>query len=431
MIYGIDERPRRAWESVLYGWQHTLVDISPFLLPLLVAGAVGLDADGTANLINYGLIAMGLATLIQSTIGNRLPIIQGPSATVIAALVPAGADFGAGVMWGGVLIGAVLETLVGKLRVVGLLRRVLSDQVAGVVIVTIGLALGRFALRLAIGQGAAADLLLAGAVILLSLTIQSRAWGILSRAAIFISIWTVGLGLGSLMGRVDWWLVLRRPWFSLPKLLPWGAPEFSSEFALVAGLAIFAGYLGSIVESVGDYSATCSTVGRALKREDIDRGIFAEGLGCITAFLVGGLPCTSYTQNIGIIALTRVASRHVVRIAAVILMLYGLCPKFGALLVAMPRSVLGGVFILVCGMIVHAGLRVLRVGEADAGDALWIGPALVIAVAVPEYLRGGAVAGLPDILRVLGSNSVVLALVSALGFRAVLAMGRFQSDRLS
>ena len=78
-IYKIDERPKNWWESLLYGWQHTLVDISPFVLPLAVAGAIGMSAGEKAQFINFCLLAMGIATIMQTTIGNRLPIIQGPS----------------------------------------------------------------------------------------------------------------------------------------------------------------------------------------------------------------------------------------------------------------------------------------------------------------------------------------------------------------
>ena len=87
-IYGIEERPASIWEALLYGWQHTLVDISPFILPLAVASALGLSLADQARFINYVLFAMGVATLLQTTIGNRLPIIQGPSATLIATLTP-------------------------------------------------------------------------------------------------------------------------------------------------------------------------------------------------------------------------------------------------------------------------------------------------------------------------------------------------------
>ena len=102
---------------------------------------------------------------------------------------------------------------------------------------------------------------------------------------------------------------------------------------------------------------------------------------------LGAIPCTSYTQNVGIIAATGVASRFVVRIAAVILVLYGLCPKLGALLVAMPRAVLGGVFVLVCGMIASSGMRLLAAAQPTTANSFVIGATLVTSVAVPVYVR--------------------------------------------
>ncbi len=125
------------------------------------------------------------------------------------------------------------------------------------------------------------------------------------------------------------------------------------------------------------------------------------------------IPCTSYTQNIGIIATTGVASRAVVRVAAVILLLYGLCPKFGALLVALPRSVLGGVFLLVCGLIVASGLRLLATAKRTAPNDLVAGFTLVLSVGLPLYVRyelGDAwLSEVPELPRLLVTNTVVLA----------------------
>ncbi|MEE8587371.1 MAG: solute carrier family 23 protein, partial [Acidobacteriota bacterium] len=374
-LYRIDERPATWWESLLYGWQHTLVDISPFVLPLAVAIAIGMTASQQAQFINFCLFGMGLATLIQTTVGNRLPIIQGPSATLIGTLAPVASQLGAAAMWGGVFVGALIEALVGASRLLTYMRRLFPPVVSGLVVISIGLSLGQVAVRLAVGDGSAINFVLAGSVLALILVLQ--AWrggkGIVSRGAIFFSIWIVGLGVSGLLGRVDWALVAEKPWFELPRFFPYGGPGFGWEFTVAAILGILAGYLGSMVESIGDYAATCAVSGQRFLVRHMNRGILAEGLGCLTASVFGGLPCTSYTQNIGIIAATRVASRFVVQIAAVFLLLYGLCPKFGALLVAMPRPVLGGVFLLVCGMIAVSGIRLVTTGRPDRTDSIVVG----------------------------------------------------------
>ena len=427
-LYRIDERPPTWWESLLYGWQHTLVDISPFVLPLAVAGALRMNASERAELINFSLVGMGLATLIQTTIGNRLPIIQGPSATLIGTLAPVAGQLGAPAMWGGVFLGALAETAIGASRTLGSLRRLFPPVVSGVVILSIGLSLGQLAVRLSVGDGSSANFAFAAAVITLVLLLQvggrNVLGGILSRAAIFIVIWTVSLGVGGLLGKVDWALVSAKPWFQLPWLFPYGGPGFGWELGFAAILAVFAGFFGSMVESIGDYVATCSVAGERFENRHMNRGIFAEGLGCLLAACLGGLPCTSYTQNVGIIATTRVASRHVVRVAALILLAYGLCPKFGALLVAMPRPVLGGVFVIVCAMICATGIRILAPALESTASQLTVGVTLVLSVGLPLYVQSRLgpdwLQTLPELASLLLTNSVVLAVLTAVGLNALL-----------
>ena len=420
-LYRIDERPERLWESVLYGWQHTLVDISPFILPLAVAAALGLGEAGSASMINACLVAMGLATLVQTTIGNRLPIIQGPSATLTATMAPLASTLGGPAMWGGIFIGGVLEMLIGASRILGALRRFFPPPVAGAVVLVIGLSLGQLAARLAVGDGSPRTIFYAGAVLALVFVLQtlgSRLFsGLISRAAIFIAIWTVGLGLGGLLGDVSWSLVADAPWLALPSVFPYGGPGFGWQWSLAAALVLFAGYVGSMVESLGDYAATCAVAGERFRVSHMNRGITAEGFGSVLASALGAVPCTSYTQNIGILATTRVASRFVVQLAAVILVLYGLCPKFGALLVAIPRSVLGGVFVLICGSIAISGIRLVASAPPSPRMSLVIGTTLIVALGLPSHADK---LGLPQGLELLVGNSVVLAVLLAVGLNALL-----------
>ncbi len=427
-VFGIDERPGTWWECLLYGWQHTLVDISPFVLPLAVAGALGMAAAEQAQLINGCLFAMGLATLLQTTLGNRLPIIQGPSATLTGTLAPLAKSLGGPAMWGGVFVGALVEMVVGASRILGVLRRLFPIAVSGVVVIAIGLALGQLAVRLTIGDGSLENFLFAAVVValifLFQIAFRRFAGGLLARGAIFFSIWIVGLGVAGVLGKVDWALVASKPWFALPGLFPYGGPGFGWEIVPAAVFVVLAGYLGSMVESLGDYAATCAAAGETYTVKHMNRGIFAEGLGSLVASVVGGLPCTSYTQNIGIIATTRVASRFVVQIAAGVLILYGLCPKLGALLVAMPRAVLGGVFVIVCGMIAVSGIRLLAAAPATTANSFLIGTTLVGAVGVPIYVKstlGDAwLDRLPTLLSLTLGNSVVLAVVLGVGLNLVL-----------
>lgn len=426
--YKIDEKPKSWWESLLYGWQHTLVDISPFVLPLAVAGAAGMTALEKAQFINFCLFSMGIATIIQTTIGNRLPIIQGPSATLTGTIVPIAGQMGAPIMWGGIFVGGFIEMFIGVSRILKFLRQLFPPVVSGVVIICIGIALGQVAIRLMIGDGSPANFAFAGVVILLIFTLQIKFQkylkGIISRGAIFFSIWIVGLGIAGIFGEVNWTLVTEKSWIEFPGLFPYGGPGFGWEFGIAAIFTIFVGYLGSMVESLGDYAATCAVCGETYQVKHMNKGIFAEGLGSIVAAMFGGLPCTSYTQNIGIIATTRVASRFIVQIAALILILYGLCPKFGALLIAMPRSVIGGVFVIVCGMIVMSGIRLLSSAPATNINFLLVGTTLICAIGIPVYanyvLGVEWLKQLPLLIKLFLTNTVVLAVILSVGLNLLL-----------
>lgn len=427
-IYKIDERPKNGWESLMYGWQHTLVDISPFVLPLAVGGALGMSAGESAEFINFCLFAMGVATLIQTTIGNRLPIIQGPSATLTGTLAPLASQLGGPAMWGGAFVGGLIEMFIGASRILTVFRKLFPPAVSGVIIIAIGVSLGQLAVRLMIGDGSPMNfgyaLIVLALIFVLQLRFKSVLNGVLSRGAIFISIWVVGLGLGGVLGDVNWSLIAEKPWFQLPKFFPYGGPGFGWEFSIAAILVVLAGYLGSMVESLGDYAATCAVAGERYQVKHMNRGIFAEGLSSALAAMIGGLPVTSYTQNIGIIATTQVASRFIVQIAAVILLLYGLCPKFGALLVAMPRSVLGGVFVIVCGMIAFSGIKLLHIAKSSDANSFLIGTTLIASIGIPIYTR--YVLGtdwlnqLHISLRLLATNTVVLAVLISLVLNVLL-----------
>lgn len=419
-IYKIDEKPPSWGESILYAWQHTLVDISPFVLPLAIASAMGMTQGQGAKFVNFCLFAMGISTLIQTTFGNRLPIIQGPSATHTAVLKTVGPVCGASTMWLAIFLGGILETLLGAFRILGFLRKFFPIAVSGCVVMCIGISLGKVAMKWTIGNPD--TIFLAALVFFMILGIQVFAknmlGGLIARSAIFISIWVVGLGVASIWGMVDWDVVAQKPWFSLPEIYPYSFFDIESTDILFAAIVgVFAGYIGSILESIGDYAATCAASGETYKVSHMNRGITAEGFSCVLSSLLGAMPCTSYSQNIGIISTTRIASRFVVQIAALILILYSLCPKFGALLVAMPRSVLGAVFVIVCGMICVSGIRLLAAAKNTNENSLVIGITLISALAIPAVVQGE---NFPIALKILTGNTVVIAVVVGVTLNALI-----------
>lgn len=426
-ILGIEDKPKTWWEGLLYGWQHTLVDISPFVLPLVVATACGLSAEEGAVWVSRSLFAMGIATIIMTTFGNKLPIIQGPSATVTGALASVANIYGMAAMWGAAFLGGIIEWIVGASRILGVLRKVFPVIVSGIVVISIGFSLGRTAVGWMIGDGSITNFILAAAVILcifiLQFATRNIAGGIISRGAIFFSIWIVGVGLAGVMGKVDWDLVASKPWIAFPGFFPYGGPGFGWKFAGGAIIGALVGYLGSMVESIGDYAATCAVSGETYKVKHMNKGIAAEGLGCVIATVLGGMPCTSYTQNIGIIATTKIASRHVVKIAAGILMLYGLSPKFGALLVAIPRCVIGAVFVVVCGSIAMSGIQLVASAKESTANSYIVGTTLILAIGVPvycQYVAAEWTASLSPLAQLFLTNTVVIAVVVGIALNLLL-----------
>lgn len=418
-ILGIDDRPSNWAETLLYAWQHTLVDITPLVFPFVVGVALGMTQTQMINLVSWTLIAMGVATLMQTTLGNKLPIIQGPSITVGSAMMSVGAVYGIPAMWGAVFAGGLIEAGVGASGTLGFLRKLFPVTVAGIVITCIGLNLGMTSAGWMIGDGNPTNIAIGALAIIMILLLQLKgskiAGGILGRGAIFFTIWTVGLGVSSALGLVNWSVVAERPWIALPSLFPNGGPGFGWKFILGAIVGIVAGYIGSIVESVGDYAATCAVSGEKFRVRHMNRGIATEGLACVLASCIGALPVTSYTQNIGIIATTRVASRYVVQVAAVIILAYGLSPKFGALLAVVPRPVLGGVFMLVCGSIVMSGLKLIFSAVKTERNATLVGLTLLIALGIPAHLKTPAMQtwliSANPFLKLLCTNTVVLSVI--------------------
>lgn len=422
---GIDDVPPPL-ETLLYAWQHTLVDVSPYVLPMVVASAVGYSAEQAASMISACLVLMGLATFANATWGNRLPSVLGPSATDTGAMASAGAIFGANAMWMAGLVGGLIEIAIGASGILARLRRFLPPYVCGILVLTIGVTLARVAGGWLLGDPRPNMLGLAVGTVLavLALTVIGHrlGLGLLARGAILFGLLLGGVAGASALGLADFAALARAPWVGVPRLFPFGGPWLGWELVGGAVVGVTIGYLGSIAESIGDYAGTCAVSGVTYRVHHMNRGITVEGIASAIGPLFGALPLTTYAQNTGVIATTRVASRRVVQVAAGLLLLYGLSPKLGALLVLIPRPVVGAVFLLICGMIAATGLRLLACGEKDEvhylTTAITLAAALTLPIVAPA--RAEWFAHLPPLARLLLSNGVVLAIVLGVGLNGVL-----------
>ncbi len=206
-------------------------------------------------------------------------------------------------------------------------------------------------------------------------------------------------------------------WFRTPYPFQWGWPVFGAA----AFVAMLAGYMASVVESVGDYYA-CARMADAPPptKEKVSRGILAEGVGCLIAGIFGtGNGTTSYSENIGAIGLTGVASRKVIQFGAGIMIVLGLFGKFGALFATMPAPIVGGMYCVMFGMIAAVGLSNLQFVDLNSSRNLFvIGFALFMGLSMPEYITENPIAISPtwlsDILNTLGQTGMAVGAAIAL-----------------
>jgi len=384
--------------------QHMLTMFgSTVAIPLLFGPAMGMSLEQIGLLISSVMLCSGVATLIQSTFGSRLPIIQGVSFSFIAAFfaiistVKEEGGSSAEMMQyiaGAVMIGAAIEVVIGFSGLFGKLRQFLSPVVVGPVIMLIGLALFQHG-----APKAGTDWLISGLtmvlIIVFSLVLARgnrffRLFPILSALAVVVGLcWLLtssGFYEPGDASFVDTSAVALSPWLRTDFgeiVFPWGMPKWHFGFAI----AVLAGYMASMIESFGDYHA-CSQMagGGDPTPEQISRGIGCEGIGCLLTGVFGGFSSTSYSENIGLVGLTKVGSRYVVQIAAVLLIAVGFLGKFGALAAAIPGPVVGGLYCVMFGLISAVGVQQLAKCDLQSDRNLLIaGVSLFMGLSVPSY----------------------------------------------
>lgn len=388
LLYSVEDRPKTWWETLFYAWQVTLVDFTPFIWAGAFVALAGLPDTVIPTMISACFLAMGIGTIIQTTIGNRLPIVQGPSASVLTAMGGVTAVYGFPAMWGAVLVGGVLETIIGASKILGRIRNFIPPVVTGSVVATIGFVAAKISIGWIFGTGKPIHLLLALIAFLLALVLKFKAKGIWSQGFILISVVAVGVILSTILGEYNWAKVAAAPWFAVPKLFPYKGFDGTNNaftFVTIAIIGGFTGYIGSMFESIGDYAATCAVSGETYRVKHINKGITAEGLGCVASGFLGALPVTSYTQNIGIIAATGIASRFITQVAAVMFLFYGLSPKLAMALACIPRSVVGGVFAISASLIMFSGIEVIMSEAQSFENNLVAGTTIGAGVMLPFF----------------------------------------------
>lgn len=416
-------------EAVPLGIQHVLAMFASNVTPsIIVAGAAGLAFGGAEQvyLIQMAMLFAGIATLFQTIgfgpVGSRLPIMQGTSFAFVGVLAGIAATQGLGVALTSCLIGGSIHFLLGA--VIKNLRSYFPPLVTGLVILAIGLYLIPVAIKYA--AGGAADFQMAaesfgslkhwtvaGSVVVVALACKFFTKGLISNAGILIGM-IVAYILAYFMGMVSFGGVTKASWITGLQVMPYG---FEFNLGAVIGVTIVS--IVSAIETVGDASATAKAgAGRDATDEEIAGATYADGLGTAVAAVFGGLPNTSFSQNVGIVGMTGIMSRHVVTIGGIILILCGLVPKIGAVIASMPLPVLGGGVIVMFGMVASAGLNMLTEVNMNRRNMVII--AISLAVGLGFNLVPSAVQYLPGIWKTLATSAVAPTAVCAILLNQIL-----------
>lgn len=414
-IYQLDGRVP-LHRAIPFGLQHILAMFVANIAPILiVAGACGLTAQDTARLIQTAMIIAGIGTLVQLfpiwRIGSRLPVVMGISFTFVSVFCYVGPKYGYSAVIGAIIVGGIIEGLLGFFAKYW--RRIISPLVAACVVTAIGFSLLSVGANSFAGGSGSADFgswqnwVLGGVTLLACILFNLFAKGHIKQLSVLFGL-AVGYIFALCMGRVDFSALQDISFISLPKIMP-----YKPTFNLSAIISVTMIFLVSATETIGDTSALTASV---LKREATDREISGslacDGLISSLSACFGCMPITSFSQNIGLIAMTGVVNRFAIATGAIIMIVAGIFPAVGAVLATLPEAVLGGCTIMMFGTIVISGLQMLsNCGFSQRNITV---AALSLAVGLGFTQAPEMFAIFPDIVRtVFGENCVaVVFLVS-------------------
>ena len=360
-IYKLDGRVPIA-KAIPFGLQHILAMFVSNLAPLsIIAAAGGLSQSEIAVLLQNAMFVAGIATLIQLypvwRVGARLPIVMGVSFTFVTVLSTVAVNYGYPTVIGAVLVGGVFEGTLGLLAKYW--RKIISPIVAASVVTAIGFSLFTVGAR-SFGGGYVDDFGSAENLILGTITLGvCLAWnclvkGYLKQLSVLAGL-VVGYIIAIFMGKVDLSVIFADGFIALPKLLPY-VPEFN----LGAIFSVCIIYLVSAAETIGDTTAmVASGLNREITDQEISGSLGCDGYSSVISSLFGCPPVTSFSQNVGLIAMTKVVNRFTIMTGAACMLLAGLLPPIGNFFASLPESVLGGCTIMMFGTILTSGMQMV------------------------------------------------------------------------
>lgn len=447
-------------KAIPLGLQHVLAMFVGNLTPLLIiTGACGMGtgsefADVQVALLQNAMLVAGIVTLVQlyaiGPVGGKVPIIMGTSSGFIGVCNSVASVMGGGVLaYGAIMcasiIGGVFEGILGFL--LKPLRRFFPAVVTGSVVLSIGLSLIAVGVNSFGGGNTANDfgsienLLLGTVVLVVIVALKHGTKGITSASSILIGI-IVGYIAAGIMGLVlpatavnadgveytkawvlNWGKVADADWFALPKLLP-----VKPVFDLRAVLPIMIMFIVTAVETIGDISGVMEGgMGREATDSELAGGVICDGLGSSFAAIFGVLPNTSFSQNVGLVAMTKIVNRFALATGAVFLILCGLFPKLAALISIMPQSVLGGAAVMMFSSIVVSGIQLITKHPITPRNITIVSVALGLGYGIGS--NSGVLVHLPQSIQLIfGGSGIVPAAIVAIVLNIMLPKSAEDAD---
>lgn len=407
------------------GLQHVLAMYAGALLvPLIVGGALGFTPQQIAFLVSIDLLTCGIATILQSMkskyVGIGLPVVLGTSFVAVSPMIMIGTSYGISAIYGSIIAAGLFIILFANFF--GKLIKLFPPVVTGTVVTIIGLSLIPTGIKNMGGGatnpdfGSAENIILSFGVLTIILLMNRFFKGFLRAISVLIGI-IIGTIAAGFMGRLDTQAVADASWFHLPTPFHFGVPTFE----IVPILTMILVGIVILVESTGAFLALSKMTGSELTEKEIASGYRTEGI----AFTLGGIfnafPYSTFAQNIGLVELSGVKTRNVTIAAGFILIGLGFIPKIAALATLIPTAVLGGATVIMFGMVVSSGIKMLiSVDFTNNNNLLIIACSISLglgATVVPELF-----AALPDTLRIIVSDGIITGSLTAIMLNIVFNM---------
>lgn len=412
--------------AIPFGLQHVLAMFVANLSPIAIICAAAQPALSTAEiamLVQNAMFVAGIATMIQLypvwKVGSKLPIVMGVSFTFVTILSTIAANYGYPTVIGCVMIGGIFEGTLGLFAKYW--RKLISPIVAACVVTAIGFSLFTVGAR-SFGGGYADDFgapknLLLGAVTLATCLLWNiKAKGYLKQLSVLAGL-TVGYIVAIFMGKVDLSIIFADGLISLPKFLP-----FKPVFNIGAIVSVCIIYLVSAAETIGDTTAlVAGGLDRDIQDHEISGSLACDGFASTISSLFGCPPVTSFSQNVGLINMTKVVNRFTIATGAVAMILAGLLPPIGNFFASLPESVLGGCTLMMFGTILFSGVEMLAKSGFNQRNSIIVSLSLAIGIGFTTSSEIGLWAYFPEVVQsVFATNVVAVVFVVAIVLNLIL-----------